>query len=55
MLTAAQNNSNSADLVGEAFETSEAFGGVRILRNTNIISKGRGKALFPKGVKLEGN
>lgn len=56
MLTTAQTNSNCADLVGKAFETSGACGGVRILRNANIISReGVEKALFPKGVKLEGN
>lgn len=40
MLTTAQNNSNCADSVGKAFEMSGACGGVRILRNANIISRG---------------
>lgn len=48
LLTTAQNNSNCADLVGKAFEASGACGGVRILRNANIISKKVGESSISK-------
>lgn len=54
LLTPAENNSNCGDVGGGAFETSGACGGVRILKNANIISR-RKKKVFPKGAKLEGN
>lgn len=47
MLTPAENNSNCGGVGGGAFETSGACGGVRILGNDNIISRG-GKKYFQK-------
>lgn len=54
MLTPAENNSNCGDVGGGAFETSGACGGVRILRNANIISRQK-KKILPNGAKLEVN
>lgn len=45
LLTPAENNSNCGGVGGGAFETSGACGGVRILRNANIISRGEEKSI----------